>query len=936
VKNIQLISTFDFLKKYRVILLSSVTIFVFLLVVYWYVSDTNFNVPPAIHAVPANAAFIIETGYFDEIIHNLENQSDFWNLMLTFKSNRYINRQFAFIDSILKKNNSANKLISGRPVVISGHLSGKDRLDLLYALSLTHVSDENSIKKIISSLVSGKANIDERTYDKITLFYVKFADKSKNNTKDFAYCFYNGVFVISSSAILVENSIRQFNAKSLITDNPNLKEIVTKSSKKVPANVYINFAYFPKLIATLFNSNFRKTIQALSFFANWSAFTLDAAENSISLKGNTYTTDSSANYLNIFVKQSPQKHTIFEILPDKTTCFLHFGVQNFDVFMNDYKFFLRKIDELSRHDQEIAKIKEETKIDIQKLFLSHLKSEMALAYVDESRQGKLYDIYFVGKLKSSDEFEEKLSEMTKNYCKKNNQNPKPFSFIYAVGDKKYPVYQMPFDFVIQKIFGNLFSSCAASYYTFIDDFVIFGTTRQSIFDYIDNYRNNRLLGKQKEFTENIANIPASSSLLFYCNAWQSSGLFEERLAEETSKTFTSNLNSLKQLKPLIILFSGEKKSIETQISMASNPKSGSQVQISWETKLDTTVAIKPVIVKNHMTGVKEVLVQDLDNKLYLISAGGSIIWKIKLSERIKSDIFQIDLFKNGKLQYAFSTENKIFVIDRNGDNVEKFPIKLKSPATNGLAVFDYEKNLDYRFFIASKDLRVNAFDKNGKAIDSWQFEKSQDKIQMPLQCFQVEGKDYIVFADDINIYIVNRKGETRVKLTTTFPKSQRNKFYYEAKTEKSRARLVTTNTSGEVHFIYFDGSIKKMVLSNFSASHYFEYLDINSDGLKEFIFFDNNTLDGYDREKNKIFSYSMPGDVNFEPKTFVVNKNEIKIGIVSYEAGQMYLFNRDGSISKGFPVNGSSPFCLGSLNKNAKFNLILGNKDNYLYNYQIN
>ena len=49
------------------------------------------------------------------------------------------------------------------------------------------------------------------------------------------------------------------------------------------------------------------------------------------------------------------------------------------------------------------------------------------------------------------------------------------------------------------------------------------------------------------------------------------------------------------------------------------------------------------------------------------------------------------------------TANHIHLIDRNGNYVEKYPVKLRSPATNGLAVFDYDKNRDYRMFIAGSD-----------------------------------------------------------------------------------------------------------------------------------------------------------------------------------------------------------------------------------------
>jgi hypothetical protein len=58
---------------------------------------------------------------------------------------------------------------------------------------------------------------------------------------------------------------------------------------------------------------------------------------------------------------------------------------------------------------------------------------------------------------------------------------------------------------------------------------------------------------------------------------------------------------------------------------------------------------------------------------------------------IMGSVQQLDFYKNGKLQYLFNTAEKIHLIDRNGNYVERYPIALRSPATSPLALFDYER-----------------------------------------------------------------------------------------------------------------------------------------------------------------------------------------------------------------------------------------------------
>ncbi|MFR7824817.1 MAG: hypothetical protein ACLU30_17710 [Odoribacter splanchnicus] len=60
-----------------------------------------------------------------------------------------------------------------------------------------------------------------------------------------------------------------------------------------------------------------------------------------------------------------------------------------------------------------------------------------------------------------------------------------------------------------------------------------------------------------------------------------------------------------------------------------------------------------------MTGEKELFVQDDRHTVYLINDVGRVLWKLPLGQQINSEVYQVDLFKNGKLQYLLSTPDKI-------------------------------------------------------------------------------------------------------------------------------------------------------------------------------------------------------------------------------------------------------------------------------------
>ena len=108
------------------------------------------------------------------------------------------------------------------------------------------------------------------------------------------------------------------------------------------------------------------------------------------------------------------------------------------------------------------------------------------------------------------------------------------------------------------------------------------------------------------------------------------------------------------------------------------------------------------------------LVPKFWTKIYLFSNQGKLYWKKIIDGNIIGKVEQVDLFKNGRLQIAFRTSNRLYILDRNGKNVKPFPIKIpNSKNLTPLSVFDYDKNRNYRFLV-TQDNNIFMYDKNAK------------------------------------------------------------------------------------------------------------------------------------------------------------------------------------------------------------------------------
>jgi len=361
----------------------------------------------------------------------------------------------------------------------------------------------------------------------------------------------------------------------------------------------------------------------------------------------------------------------------------------------------------------------------------------------------------------------------------------------------------------------------------------------------------------------------------------------------------------------------------------------SPTSISWKSHTGNLIGRPYFITNLSDKSAQDILVQDGASNLILMTRDGRIQWKIKLKGPIKSEIFQLDCFKNGQQQYFFSTSEALHMIDHEGNNAPHFPVVLRSAATNGVSVADYDNTKEYRFFIACKDHKVYLFDKKGKAVTGWNSPKPEHNILKPVQFFRVENKDYLVFNDMNRAYIVDRKGKpiATIKQNLTFSK---NTFTLQPQSGNARARLVTTDTNGKIISIGLDGSVKRSSIGRFSAGHFFLYEDVDTDNHPDYLILNKDSLVVYDQKGIKMFVRKFNNPIGLTPELFTFPDKSRKIGITDTIEHKIYLLNSDGTNYDGFPIDGNSPFALGFRgNENRPFILITGTPGGFLSNYQI-
>jgi hypothetical protein len=384
---------------------------------------------------------------------------------------------------------------------------------------------------------------------------------------------------------------------------------------------------------------------------------------------------------------------------------------------------------------------------------------------------------------------------------------------------------------------------------------------------------------------------------------------------------------------LVFQFSNQGDIFFTNFYLKNNKNYHEENLALWKTQLDDVIAGKPFLVKDHNTGNFNVVVFDLSANFYLVSTDGRILWKKRVDALPESPIYEVDYYKNGKIQYLFNSPDFIYLIDKNGDFVEGFPKKLNPSATNGLSLMDYKNNRDYRLVVAQADKRIYNYKIDGRQVNGWSKPRTQNLVLDEVQRLVTNNKDYFMVTDsEDEISILNRKGNQRIKLKQNPEKAKNSVFYIN--TTNSKGIILSTDVKGKLFYISESGNLEYTNFGDFSKSHFFLYEDFNGDGAPDFIYLDGDQLQVFDRFKNILFSYQFDSPISIKPEFFQLSKRKKVMGVVADQEKTIYLFDNKGNILISKGLVGETPFTVGSLENNDQLNLVTGT-GNTLYNYRI-
>lgn len=819
-----------------------------------------------------------------------------WENLAFVPSFKRIDTQLDLLDSLAGSGNFIS-FFNNNPALIGLNITSSQEYDFLYVVEIQNLSQQTYISK-------AQAYFGERGYKRKTREYEGFTITeliAPTGGEAFTYIFYKNYFIGSFSAFLVEDAIRTVSSaaeQNFFHQNTELHPL-TKLEKD-QGNLYLNLNRVEGLVNMFLKQPVRLNPGKSAFLD------FKVTDQYVNLNGFSFA-PKTEDFLKLFSNSAGARFDMAEVIPGETSWLQHYGTRDPAAFGKALNAYL--VTNEPKTIQLKQQIKSQNEFDVDYTF-QLLDEEMCLVNLESGATGAQHKLLIL-EIRDMGEALQFFNAAGERAMLQTGDS------LYSEPYGDYEIRKLPFGNYPEALLGQSGTGFEHCYYLQYRNYLVFSNNLQQLKNFTISIANESTWTKSiriNRFLEQTNREANYSLMVNIPRAWSS---VTSQMKPSWESFFKEHQLSFKNLEFMALQFSAvdNKFYTNTTLYQPELPKRTIPERIATQESivLPDYITTKPYLVTNHDTRQREVLLQDTSGTLYLIDPEFTVLWDKQINEPITSDIQQIDYYNNGKLQYLFTTADKVHIIDRTGTYIPEFPRGLpKNQRILDLKVIDYDKSKKYRFGLTTKDGKIYLTDKNVKHLKGWNpLDMGDPLITAPIHR-RIGRKDILITASkNGEVTLLNRRGddyngfpvEVNSQLTAPLFIKTGNNF------EESSLVLLTTN--GELIELSFTGKLlRRDQLYKPAARTTFRIVpDVTGDTYL-ILRRTESSYEMLDADGNALFKKDY-----FTTRPLYTQYYQLGAGkefIVFTDPGgtYLYLYDRNGNLLTGRPLTSSQPISI--------------------------
>lgn len=854
----------------------------------WWINNTN---RALFGTVPQGAIAILDTPDIDSLVYRLP-QTDYWRDWLFTDVVGKLDRTLSLNDTLL---GSFQKKKPKR-LVASLHLINANDYDYLLLFEKENLTI--SLDSLMRLWKAKGITIQKRRFRKTEIYEMNL-DMMRQT---FTIAQDGSLLLCSSNPVLVDEALSQkhqwfgsngFWRKTWFSDKSgDLLCYINTNKLTLLSDVFINAQKIPETLLDQINEA-----------SDWIQLNLQLQKNNVKINGTAGLRQNNKFITALLSRSSSSQNTLAAHVP-------------FDVM-----FWVSGND---RNLPQFLKGQADSDLPLKNNFYQWMGNEWGFGFGEPTGADYMNESFILFSAKDTAKAHQTL------------QSFKPDSSKMSLRHGNHILYPLNGQAIAQLLLSDKTAhTYTSSYYTILNQTVVIAAQLSYLKTFVEKNDARALLAHHPPYIACAKSFQDNNNLTIYIQPEHSKNLLKAIAGNNFGQYLTAKFDYYRRIGPISLQLDrpAANVSIKGEIGYTGEKSSQPQNVLLWNAQLDALPIGKPFVVPVSGNSYKEVFIQDINNSLYLIGKNGKVLWKKAFDSPIMGNVYPTDFYRNGTYYYLFNTQNSVYLIDHEGQNVLGYPLKLSEKANAGLALIDFEGDNNYKFYIPCGQNKIYGYEYSGRPLPLWNPKSGLGLVSHPLIYIKHKDQKYLVAAGHKgDIFLINKDGGIVKKISLGSPLVNAPQAYW----RDGQPYIICTAQNSKTYFINLLGEFSAHKYINMSFSSNFAIADICDDTMGEKIFMSNNKVYAYGR-LNRIF------DITFAPEELPSQVFPIRlygskydaVGVYSQKAGKLFLLNGQGKFFPGFPLNASTPFAVADLLGTGDNILVAGDSGNSIYAYKI-
>ncbi len=826
--------------------------------------------------IPVDAAVVFELDLLAD--HKALSGYSLWKNLDETAGIRKISSGIAFLDSI-NGTGGFEAIFKNAPTLISMHKTSNTTFDFLFVLDIQNISQNTFVGAAIGRLKESGYRFKTRNYNGF-----KISELSKGN-QIFTCIFYKNFLLASFTPYLVEDAIRTIEG-----DQIPFERIYLSPQNTQPQGLFqshINFAQLNNLLSGI-------AIQEVDLpFKNGDyAFSIDSGYFSVS--GFTF---PDGNLLPTH-RREPAAFDMAEVIPENTAYAYHISSTE----IADWK--VRQMDYLAINQPDIKKLQDSlrTAYDFRaEQVIDLVDEEIGLVEIESGTPRDERRLCIL-ELKNAQESLAFFNALTERIAIARNDS------VYTEPYSENEIRFLPIKNFPQLLLGKVAGTYDQCFYINHRNYLIFSNNLQELKSVIASIQNEGTWGKSLRTTEFLDKTNNASNLSLFVNIPRSLKKLQTKLNGDWEEHLDVHLATYQNFEFAAFQFSLLDDSYFTNFTFSQpTQKTKTIPRTSPETGLRfaSQLVTKPHLVRTHAYKDFDILVQDSTHAIYYLDPDQNTLWTKTISQEITSDVFAIDYYKNGKIQYAFSTNQQVYILDRNGDLIPGYPKQLPDAGILHFNVIDYDLSKNYRFALSDESGNTYLTDKDLTILEGWNPKSFLRKSLQPLQHQRLGRRDIMISVQQNGIVnVTNRRGSDMRGFPFDTQKTLDSRYFLRSSNGLANSSITLISTDGELIELTLEGDvIQRNQLLKTSAETTFRLVPDRNNRSFLIIRREGNKFDVLDDTGNLLFTkdYFAEEEVLIQYYEFGAGRDLLVFTDTFSET--LYIYDKSGNLLTGNPLN---------------------------------